>query len=240
MPSNRKSSKTHIYLLMFVGLPLLSAFFLILKTLTHYEFLLHVAAIPLEILLGAFLVERFLTRKEKKSKLQQLMYIKSYIFRSEMRNVFINNFDALEHPDITMTKIKNASLVELKSMRDNLNGLRYRSLEALEPVIQEYANSERVFQGFMEWAITNDFEIIFHDMIFLLHFIKDVKLYKRHNPEKLFIQEAERQPKIMEKVQRVLKDGVCKFLDYAIELKEKQPEVFDEILTEYQLSSQMK
>lgn len=92
----------------------------------------------------------------------------------------------------------------------------------------------------MEWAISNDFEIIFHDMIFLLHFIQDVKLYKRHNPEKLFIREAERQPKMMERVQRVLKDGVCKFLDYAIELKEKQPEVFDELLTEYQLSSQMK
>lgn len=225
---------------MFAGLPALSIFFLILEKLTHFEFLLHVAAIPLEILFGAFLVERYLSKKERKVKLQQLMHIKSYLFRSEMRNVFIANFDALVYPDISIANIKNSSLMEIRKMRNNIEKLKYRSLEEMELIILEYANAHNVFHFFMEWAIDNGFESIFQDMIYILHFIQDVRLYKKYNPDKLFIKEAGKKPQLMEKVNKVLKDGICKLLDYAIELKEKQPDVLDELLSDYLLSSRIK
>lgn len=134
-PSGNITFKTKTYLLMCVGLPLLSAFFLFLEKVTHYEFLYHVAAIPLEILLGAFLVKRFLAEKE--ARRHQLMYIKSFIFRSEMRNLFIANFNALVYPDITIPKIKASSLQELKTMRSSIDTLRYRSSEDMEAVIEE-------------------------------------------------------------------------------------------------------
>jgi hypothetical protein len=35
-----------------------------------------------------------------------------------------------------------------------------------------------------------NFEEIFHDMIYILHFICDVKLFKENNPDKLFIYEV--------------------------------------------------
>jgi len=230
--------RTKIYLLMFIGLPSLSALFLFLEKVTHYEFLLHVAAIPLEILLGAFLVKRFLAEKEKEAKRQQLMYIKSFIFRSEMRNLFIANFNALVYPDITIPKIRASSLQELKAMKGSIDTLRYRSSEDMEAVIEEYVNSHGAFYFFMNWAIANDFEGIFHDMLYILHFIQDVRLYKKYHPDKLFIDEAERQPYLMTKVNQVLQNGIIKFLEYAIELKEQRPDMFEDLLADYQISSQ--
>ena len=91
------------------GLVALSGFFLWLEHVTHVEFLLHLAAIPLEILLGAVLVERWLARKEKEGKRRQLMYLKSYLFRSGMRQVFISNFEALATPTISLAGMRAAS-----------------------------------------------------------------------------------------------------------------------------------
>jgi hypothetical protein len=42
-----------------------------------------------------------------------------------------------------------------------------------------------------------------------------------------------------EKVRKVLGDGIQKFLDYAIELKEKQPDIFFELMTDYEVSSRI-
>lgn len=223
-----------------VGLPSLSAFFLYLEHLTHIEFLLHVAAIPMEILLGAILVERYLARKERESKLRQLMFIKSYLFRSRMRNLFISNFAALAKPKITMEMIKNASLADLRELRDRVDSMQYSSAEAMEPVLMEYVHSHDVFHEFMDWAIANNFEEIFHDMINLLHFIQDVKLFKKHNPDKLFISGARENPQLMGKVEKILKTGIFSFLDYMVEVKETQPEVFEELINDYEFSAQMK
>ena len=55
-----KPSRNYWFLLLICVLPLLSAALLYLDTIFHHEFLLHLAAIPVEILFGAILVERFL------------------------------------------------------------------------------------------------------------------------------------------------------------------------------------
>lgn len=239
-PAKQHKHWNDVYVVMFVVMPLLSMLFLFLEHVTHVEFLLHLAAIPLEILLGAFLVERFLAKKEKQAKLQQLMYIKSYLFRSELRNVYLSNFRALQCPDIDMEEIAGASLAELKAMRDAAESITYEQAEDLEPVILAYVHSHKIFQMFMEWAIANDIENIFHDMLYILHFIQDVKLFKSHHPDKLFMHEAARHPELLEKVHRILLQGVHKFFDYIIELKDKQPFVFDELITDYLLSSKIK
>jgi hypothetical protein len=221
----------------FIGASLL---FLFLERLTHFEFLLHLAAIPLEVLVAVFIVEKFLENREMQNKRRQLMYIKSYLFRSEMRNLFLANFEALKSPSITMSKIKNASLEELKRLREDANTLEYKSPEAMEPVIHEYVKAEYVWHDFKDRAITYNFEEIFQDMIYILHFIHDVKIFKEHNPHKLFILEAAKRDGLMKKVNKVLGDGIQKFLDYAIELKEKQPEMFYDLISDYELSAQIR
>jgi hypothetical protein len=233
---NHRSNWREVYLFMFIGLPLLSVLFLYLEHATHFEFLLHLAAIPLEILLGAFLVERYLARKEKQAKRQQLMYIKSYLFRSELRNVYVRNFRALTQPAITMEDIALADLAKLRELRNEAKKVEYGSPEAMETVLVSYVYSQRIFRMFLEWSISNDFEDIFHDMLGILHFIQDVKLFKFHNPDRLFMEEAADKPELLAKVHEILHSGVIKFLDYAIELKEFQPQVFDEIMTDYRLS----
>ncbi|TVM00573.1 MAG: hypothetical protein CV087_13315 [Candidatus Brocadia sp. WS118] len=200
----------------------------------------HLSAIPLEILVGVFIVGKFLEKSEKTEKRRQLMFIKSYVFRSELLNLFIVNFDALKFPSLTMSKIRNAALEELKQMRKEANTIEYKSSELIEPVIMEYVKAEQVWHSFMERTITYNFEESFRDMIFILNFIYDVKLFKNNNPDKLFIYEAEKNMLFMEKVKKVLGSGIQKFLDYAIELKEKHPGMFDELISDYELLSKIR
>lgn len=223
---------------LYVSLVSVSALFLFVHYQTHIEFILHVAAIPLEILLGALLIEKLLEKKEKAEKLKKLMHVKGYLFRSKMRNLFLNHFHALKFPIITISKIKNASIEELRHMRNDAHHIEYISLEAMEAIIMEYVSTYHVFYEFMERAIFRDIDSNFENMIYILHFIEDVKLFKQTNPDKLFIHEAQKQRLLMKKVKKILSDGILKFLDYMIELKEKNPDMFYEILTDYELSYQ--
>jgi hypothetical protein len=225
--------------LMLLGLPSLSGLFLWLEHATHVTFMAHLAAIPLEILAGAFLVERWLARKEKEGKRRQLMYLKSYLFRSEMRRVFISNFDALASPTITLAGLREEPVSELRWVRDRITTVSYRSPQDMERVVLEYVGARRAFQIFMEWAAANDFEPIFHDMLFILHFIQDVERFREANPDRLFVEEALRHPRLQAKLEKILRDGVVKFLDYVIELREKEPEVLEELLDDYLVSAKM-
>ena len=230
-------SKNIWFYIILAGAPVV---FLIVEELTHIEFLLHLAAIPLEVLLAIFIVEKFLDERYKKEQRRHLMFIKSYLFRSQMRNLFITNFEALKSPSFTMSRIKDLSLEELRQIRRDANSLEYKSLEAMEHVITEYVQAEPVWHQFREWAINYDFDEIFTDMIYILHFIYDVRLFTENNDGKPFIYEAEKRPQLMEKVNKVLGDGIQKFLDYIIELKEQQPQMFYELISDYELSSQIR
>lgn len=221
-------------LLLYIGLPLLCAFFLWLHQTTHIEFLLHLAAIPLEILVGAFLVERFLAHEARKQDLRKHMYMKSYTFRSELRKVFIANLKALKYPSIKISEIRTASIENLLSIRNSLDDLEYGTDEEIENVIMEYIHAQKTFYKFMEWAVNHDFETIFFNMIDLLHFIQDVKQFKEYYSDKLFVTEAKKDPKQIERINKVLKEGVLSLLDYVIELKSENPELLDEILGEYE------
>ena len=228
------TKKIWLYVSLFAG----SALFLFINYQTHFEFALHLAAIPLEILLGALLIEKIVEKKQKAEKLRKLQYVKSYLFRSKMRNLFLANLNALKFPAITISKIKNAPLEELRQMRNDANHIEYVSLEAMEAVIMEYVAAYQVFYGFMEREIIDDVDSSFENMIFILHFIEDVKLFKQTNPDKLFICEAQKQRSLMVKVKKILGDGIINFLYYVIELKEKTPAIFYDLLTDYELSSQ--
>lgn len=77
-------------------------------------------------------------------------------------------------------------------MRKDANTIEYKSREMMEPVIMEQVKAEHVWHNFRERAITCNFEKIFQDMIYILHFVYDVKLFKDNNPDTLFIHEAEK------------------------------------------------
>jgi len=216
-----------------------SIFFLILERLTHFEFLLHAAAIPLEVMTAVLIVERFLEKRESRAKRDRLMLIKSHMFRTEMRNLFLADFAALASPAVGMEDIRTASLEKLKEFRHAAETVSYASPEAMEPVIMEYVKAEPVWRSFLSWSVTFNFDEIFHDMIDLLHFTSDVRIFKDTHPGKLFVHEAARRPELMTRTHRIIGDGIRRFLDYAIELKEKQPEMFGEMMADYALSARL-
>jgi len=232
-----KKKSNAVFFIILVALALL---FLGLELVTHVEFLLHLAAIPLEVLLAVFIVERLLENQEAIRRRRLLMYIKSTMFRSEMRSLFIANFAALKSPRISLDMIRTASLEELRQMRQQAERIEYRSPRAMEAVVLEYAKARPVWLTFMNRAIEFNFEDVFNNMIFILHFISDVVTFKERFPRKLFVEEARAREHLRRKTRKVLEDGIKAFLDYALELKEKQPEVFEEMMSDYQLSVRLR
>jgi hypothetical protein len=199
-----------------------------------------VANIPLLVLVMVFLVRLYLDDREKSIRRQQLMFMKSCMFRLEMRNLFISNFLALKSPPLALAKIKSATLDELHKMREDANTIEYKSLELMESVIMEYVNAEPVWRNFMNISLEYGFEDIFQDMLYIMHFISDVKTFKATYPDKLFVREAAKNELLMERVMKVLADGIRKYLDYAIELKEKQPALFSQLIADYELFTQIR
>jgi len=224
----------------YVGLIGASVIFLVLEQVSHWEFFWHLAAIPLEILAAVFIVERFMEKREIREKRRHLMFIKSTMFRSEMRNLFLANFAALKSPAVTVADFRVAGLEELRDLRRKAETVEYRSLEAMEPVILEYLRARHVWHDFQERAITDNFENIFMDMIEILNFVTDVELFREKFPGRLFIQAAAGRDELMAKTQKILGNGIRSFLDYAIELKEKKPELLEELLADYELSARLR
>ena len=223
-------------LLIIFILLLLSGIFIFLDYAFHHHFFLHLAAIPLEILLAVVVVEHFISHKEKTNKKYQLFLIKSYLFRSEMKRLFICNLISLQSPEITINRIRGMTLEELKNLRSNLGDLTYKSHLHLEKVIQEYVKAKNVFQFFLEWALEHKVEYIFKDMIYILHYIQDVILFKEHHPGELFIQEEKDKPELIEKTSRIVRNGIEHFLDYVIELKQSDSTMLNSLLSDYEIS----
>jgi hypothetical protein len=213
-----------------------SVFFLIIHWLTHIEFTLHLAAIPIEILFGALLIERILERKRKAEQSKRLLHFRCYLFRSRLRNIFLANLNALKFPIISISKLKNASLEELKQMRKDANHIEYASLDAMETIIIEYVPAYHAFYSFMEWTIIHDIDSGFENMIYILHFIEEVKLFKHNNPDTPYVNEAQKKRSLMKKVKKILAEGLFNFLDFLIELKKKDPTLFYELLADYEES----
>jgi hypothetical protein len=79
-------------------------------------------------------------------------------------------------------------------------------------------------------------DYIFKDMINILHFIQDVILFNEQNPGKLFVQGEKAKPELIEKASRVVREGIERFLDYIIELKQNSPTILDSLLSDYEIS----
>jgi hypothetical protein len=235
----KKSTRPDVlsYILFIISLLSISLLFLYLEKATHFEFLLHVAAIPLEILAGALLVDRYLAWRERQRRARQLVFIKSCLFRSELRSLYLTNFSALAEPQITLKDIETASEKQLNTWLGQLKDAKYRSHEAMEAVITEYVRAQPVFDRFLQWAIDNDSERIFHDMIMLTHFIHDVSLFKQLHPNTMFMTKAAEDPEVLQRTKTILTDGLEAFLKFCMELKATEPKVFATLIQDYRSSA---
>ncbi len=226
------------YLPFYVVLLAVSVFFLLIERLTGNEFMFHLAAIPLEVLIALFVVERILDRREKREQRKRLISVSLTLFGSETSSLFMASFQAARSPCLSFSRIKSASLEELKKMREDANTIEYESPELMEAVAMEYVKARHIWQMYMDRALAYDIEETYDNMISVLDFISHVEAFKRNNPDKLFIHEVMGNERLMARVKDVLGFGVRKFLDYAIELKRKQPDVLDQLISDLELYTQ--
>lgn len=231
---------TSTRILLSAGLVLVSGLFILLEGRTGWEFFWHLAAIPLEILFAVLLVEALLEAREVRSRRHQMMLIKSYVFRSELRDLFIANFAALKTPALTLEDIQKASLAQLREFRRRVERIEYQSLDAMEPVVDAYVAAEPVWHAFRERAIAYNFEDTFLDMMAILHFVCDVKNYRARHPGRAFLPEAARRERTMQTAWAVLSDGIRRFLDFAIELKDQKPAIFEKMMRDYRLAARQR
>ncbi len=230
-----KVAKPRNFRLIYIILVALSGLFLYLRYVTDNEFMFHLAAIPLEVLLALFVVQRVFENIRNQDKRRQLMYIKSYIFRAELCSLYVSNFRALDYPTVNMRQIKDSTLEELNLIRKEAENTKYKSLEAMQRVVDEYVKSQHVWHDIMERAITYDFQDEFESMIEILHFTHDVKVFRGTKPGEKFVNEARKNSIMMSKVEEILGNGIRAFLDYAIELKERHPKMFLDMMSDYEL-----
>lgn len=205
--------------------------------LTKFEYLLELSALPFEILVTVFILDRFLRAREARAVRQRLRHVKGYLFRSQMRRVFLSNLEACRHPRITPAQVLGADLAELRALRREAERVTYANDDAMERVLAEYANAEAVWKQFMDIAIANDFDDIFQAMLYILHLVEDYRQFKAHHPRGCFVRYAARRPELRAKVEKVLGDGIRAFLDYAIELKQHQPELFVQVFSRFDEST---
>ena len=88
-------------LIAFALLASISVVFIIFEYITHIVFFLYLAALTVQILIAVFIVQAFMNEKKSQDKHRQLMHIKSWMFLTEMRQLFIANFQALKSPPIS-------------------------------------------------------------------------------------------------------------------------------------------
>jgi hypothetical protein len=147
-------------------------------------------------------------------------------------------------------KFRKASLEQLKKWQAELQDrkqnrvpLQYKSREAMEKVIQEYVKAAPVWEQFKNFALMCNFGDVFEDMIYIEHLISDVNACHKGSPDACFMREAEQHAHQMERVLNVWGDGIRKFIDYAVELKEtdlgiKGEHLFDPMMQEYERAAQ--
>ena len=119
------------------------------------------------------------------------MYIKSYMFRSQMRDLFIANFAALKSPAAHHDR-RSAGRASRSSGRcaARPETIEYRLARSDGAGHRRIRPAEPVWHSFQERAITYNFENIFLNMIAILHFVYDVKSFKAKHPHAHFVHEA--------------------------------------------------
>lgn len=228
-----KDSKSRENVIIYAILAFTTLFFLGIFHLTHSEFFIELAVLPIEILVTVFILDRFLRGREARARRLRLRHIKSYLFRSDLRRLFIANVNACARPNVSMAFIRSASLEELKARRAEAVRVEYSGPAAMDAIIAEYVAAEAVWKQFLELAIANEFEDVFQAMVYLLHFIADVRRFRESHPDASFAEYARTRPHLQARLEKVLGDGIRAFLDYAIELKAQQPELFAEVFGDY-------
>ena len=217
-----------------------SVILLVIYEIYHIEFMLHLAAIPFEILIAVFIVDKLLRKRESSEKRSRTISVAITLFGAEMGRFYDACFHAIKSPLITLSAIANSSIEELKQIRIASDTIEYGSPEEMELAIKECVNIEHIWRSLLESAVAYDIEDMYLNEINVLNFIHDVKVYREGHPDMPFIHFAQQDSLVMSRVKQLLRLATQKFLDYACELKESHPDMLSHFISELDSSSRIR
>jgi hypothetical protein len=156
-------------LLVFIAISLAAAFLSLQfssEKMSH-----HLFAVFFELALVLVVVEYAWRKHERRLAAQkrkdQLRSIKGVMFRKKMRDLFLADFRALIHTEISLSKIREASPETLGKWQSELAGEGYVLLcddDYMPQVMDEYVKAESIWEEFKEFAITNGLDQVFKDI----------------------------------------------------------------------------
>jgi len=217
-----------------------SAILLVIYEISHIDFMLHLAAIPFEIIIGVFIVDMLLRKREIVAKRKRTIAVAITMFGSEMGRFDDACFQAIRSPLITLSTIANSSIKDLKQIRIASDTIEYGSPEEMELAVKECVNIEHVWRSLLESAVAFDIEETYLNTLHILNFVHDVKVFKESHPNEPFIHFAQQDEQVLKGVKEVISFTVQRFLDYAIELKENHPDMLHQFLSELDTSTRIR
>lgn len=218
----------------------------------------HVFSVVLELFLALVVIEIVWRSREKREEMKQretqLRHIKCYMFQAPMRNLFAVNFGELESPDIKFENIRDAGNREdfrgqfedlkLKLAKDGkkLGNISYK-VGGADKVFLEYMKAEEeVWEKFLDLAVKFSFPPIVKDMTEILSYIDQArravapKVVDKKEALKVFEDIVSKQsklqlkPELQSKIEEIMKKGILKFIEYAKDVKEHDPDMFTPLM----------
>ena len=227
------------YILLCVILGSISGFFLYMEHVTHNEFMFHLAAVPIEILAAVMIIEQLWALGERSKKQKRLSYMLWVRYNLEMGSLLAASFKAVESPSLSMSRIKSASMEELKKLRDDASTIRYKSIELVEAAAKEYVETQHIWKAYLDRAIEYDLEKAYQNMMHVLYFIDYIEVFERNNPDRLFIDEIRGNKGVLAEAEEILGSGIRIFLDMAIELRKKKTDAFYQVISNLEQAAQI-
>jgi hypothetical protein len=186
-------------------------------------------------------------REERNQRKTQLRHIKSYMFHARLQDLFRDNFNALEEP--SSITLKNCFSTEYpksdQGVEELRQSLRYKDKvdEKMAKAIHEYVKAEDVWREFQNLAVMFNFGMIVGDMTEILHLVADVKRMipadesldrKLQALTENLRQDANQ--KLKKDLEKIMKDGILKFWNYADELRRKDQKLFSALKESYNIN----
>ena len=206
-----------------------TALILIVYYETEHEFLLHLAAIPIEILVATFIVERLLRAHEEQRSRRRIMAEAATAFHSQIETVVQVGIRTAQPPDARVPKLETLSVEELKRLRARAGPVKFTSAEEVDAAVNELVDAEDLWLSIMSQAIEHDIDETFVNMMRLLDFVHHVKAFRRAHPGEDFGRHALGDEAATKRMEDAGGSAVVRYLDLLIEFKEKEPDMLQKL-----------
>lgn len=214
------------FLRYYIALVAAAIIFLIVFAVTEIDFMMHLAAIPLEILLATFVVDQVLRLQERQTRRRRLLGEAAGVFHSQIQAVIAAGIRAAHPPDATLPKLESLGAEELRQLRASATTVTYLSAEEMEAAIDELVDAEPTWESMLAQAIEYDVDETYVSMMRVLDFVRHVKAFRQSHPHQSFAEFALSDDAAMERVRRVSKLAAHRYLDLLIDFRQHDPDMF--------------